>query len=91
MPVQRIATAWSCSSGYLPTGESPDGVSDLLGNVYELVTGPTDAFLRGCRGGSWQHGAERLMESAAEPTAVDERTRNDVGFRYVYARSINGA
>ncbi len=77
--------------GIYPAGESPDGVSDLLGNVYELVTGPTDAFLRGCRGGSWQHGAERLMESAAEPTAVDERTRNDVGFRYVYARSINGA
>lgn len=71
--------------GIYPDGESPDGVSDLLGNVYELVVGVSDAFLRACRGGSWQHDADRLMESSPEPITIDERTRNDVGFRYVYA------
>ncbi len=72
--------------GIYPAGDSLEGVGDLLGNVYELLGGPGDQFLRGCRGGSWAHGADRLMDYQAETVAVDERTRTDVGFRYVYAR-----
>jgi formylglycine-generating enzyme required for sulfatase activity len=71
--------------GIYLAGESLEGAGDLLGNVYEFVTGG-DAYLKGCRGGSWQHDAERLMDYQSETVAVDERTRNDVGFRYVYAR-----
>lgn len=59
-----------CPVGATPAGDSPQGIHDLAGNVYEWTTSRNDSAgtLRVGRGGSWREsGAEGLTASRPGP------------------------
>jgi hypothetical protein len=77
--------------GLYPLGDTPEGISDLIGNVFEYMYAETNRQdpMRICRGGSWLDDADRLECTDEETIAIDERIRRGVGFRYVYARALD--
>jgi formylglycine-generating enzyme len=58
----------TCPVGVTPAGDSPEGVHDLAGNVFEW-TAPaveTKSTSRGGRGGSWKDGTPDLLRAARQ-------------------------
>jgi formylglycine-generating enzyme required for sulfatase activity len=57
-----------CEVGAFPGGDSPQGVKDLLGNVFEWTTTKNDATssFRMVRGGSWKDGDKPLFNVARQ-------------------------
>ena len=56
----------SCDVGSFPSGDSPQGIKDLAGNVLEFTTTELDAksSVRIARGGSWRDGAPELVQNS---------------------------
>lgn len=57
-----------CDVGSFPKGDSPQGVHDLLGGVFEWTTSKTDATSQNriVRGGSWKDGDKPLFAVARQ-------------------------
>ena len=70
------ALVGTCAVGATPAGDSPQGIHDLAGNVYEWTTASTDVAgpMRIGRGGSWR-------ESGPEGVKVNRR---GPGFEVTY-------
>ncbi|WP_437821167.1 formylglycine-generating enzyme family protein [Sorangium sp. So ce1078] len=56
----------ACDVGSFPAGESPQGIQDLAGNVFEWTTSANDGKgkMRVARGGSWRDGIPPLVRTA---------------------------
>ncbi|WP_437581523.1 formylglycine-generating enzyme family protein [Sorangium sp. So ce887] len=56
----------ACDVGSFPAGESPQGIQDLAGNVFEWTTSANDGSgkMRVARGGSWRDGIPPLVRTA---------------------------
>jgi sulfatase modifying factor 1 len=55
-----------CAVGTFPKGDSPQGIHDLAGNVFEWTVSKNDAKspVRAGRGGSWRDGTKELVRAA---------------------------
>jgi formylglycine-generating enzyme required for sulfatase activity len=72
----------TCAVGAYPRGDSPQGVKDLAGNVYDWMWSPPGTALATVRGGSWQSWDQNHAAAAMGPVTVNRGYRsNGVGFR----------
>ncbi|HEX2735593.1 MAG TPA: SUMF1/EgtB/PvdO family nonheme iron enzyme [Polyangiaceae bacterium] len=57
--------ALSCPVGSFPSGDNPQGIHDLAGNVLEFTTTSMDSKspVRIARGGAWRDGVEELVRT----------------------------
>jgi sulfatase modifying factor 1 len=69
--------------GSRPAGESPEGLQDLAGNVWEWTTteAPGDSGELFLKGGSWASSDPAQLRGAMHMRAVPTDTSADVGFR----------
>jgi formylglycine-generating enzyme required for sulfatase activity len=72
-----------CEVGSFPQGDSPQGVHDLLGGVFEWTTSKTDATSvnRLVRGGSWKDGDKPLFGVARQGSFKTSYRCGFVGIR----------
>jgi formylglycine-generating enzyme required for sulfatase activity len=67
---------------YSPQGDSPYGVVDMAGNVYEWTNDGSEVVTMGIRGGSWLDGRDEARTFAVRKHTP--RRKNDfIGFRCV--------
>ncbi|MHC4474284.1 MAG: SUMF1/EgtB/PvdO family nonheme iron enzyme [Planctomycetota bacterium] len=70
-----------CSVSRFPQGDTPSGIRQMAGNVWEWVVGPSDKAE--LRGGSYHTQCEFWGSVFAFKDAPRERTASDIGFRIV--------
>jgi len=80
----------TCPVGATPAGDSPEGVHDLAGNVFEWTAPKVEnsSTSRGGRGGSWKDGAPDLLRAARQGGF---ETRYRCGFLGIRCASPAGA
>jgi formylglycine-generating enzyme required for sulfatase activity len=73
----------TCVAGTYPTGDSPFGVKDLAGNVYEFTSSlMTDQGTeRVGRGGAWGSSNPAFVRSALRTGYLETASHGDLGFR----------
>lgn len=79
----------TCAVGAFPTGDTPQGVSDLSGNVSEWVQGPLCPYgtpscadeRRAVRGGGFCSAQPGQVRAAQRSGYKPGERRSDVGFR----------
>ena len=83
-------------AGFFRAGNSPEGISDLIGNVWELVNdvyepysgeaakdpmGPESGRHRVARGGSWYDRDKRWFHATARMKVRPDQRNANIGFR----------
>jgi formylglycine-generating enzyme required for sulfatase activity len=67
--------------GSYPAGDSPQGVKDLAGNVWEWTSSNYEALRRVTRGGGWSNGDTRFVAAANRNGDAPVKGYNNLGFR----------
>jgi len=73
----------TCPAGSFSEGESPFGIQDLAGNVYEFTSSllSQNGTQRVGRGGAWGSSMPPLVRSAHRTGYADNASHGDLGFR----------
>ena len=69
--------------GIFPDGDTPDGVSDMLGNVWEWTSSEFETGRYSVRGASFDSGDSDDLRAAARYRVVPDVRDHDLGFRCV--------
>ncbi len=69
------------------SGETPEGLQDLAGNVWEWTSSRTNAGKAVLKGGSWTTENPAHLRAAQRLDQVPEFTSDDIGFRCVRERA----
>ncbi len=75
---KRMST---CPVGSYPKGDSPQGVKDLAGNVWEWTSSSYDASHRVYRGGGWRGDDPRSVAAARRGRFTPDDRDGNLGFR----------
>jgi formylglycine-generating enzyme required for sulfatase activity len=76
----------TCPVATYPAGNSPQGVKDLAGNVWEWTSAKHDASTRVIRGGSWDDDGPDVVRASFRHWLAPSLRNNILGFRC--ARSL---
>ncbi len=68
--------------GTHPAGDTPEGIADLAGNVWEWTSSPGGDGLI-IKGASWDYGNPAFFRGAAFATSPATNTSSDLGFRCI--------
>jgi formylglycine-generating enzyme required for sulfatase activity len=72
----------TCEVGSYPQGDSPQGVKDLAGNVWEWTSSAYDSSRRVYRGGGWYDVVPAFVSAALrDGSSPGSRYLNFLGFR----------
>ena len=79
----------TCAVGSFPAGDSPQGVKDLAGNVWEWTYSNHDASVRVDRGGGWYDSSPGVLRASFSFRGAPLYRSNNLGFRC--ARSLSSS
>jgi outer membrane protein len=71
----------ACAVGSYARGDSPHGVKDLAGNVWEWTSSASDASSRVIRGGGWGNDDPRFVSAATRDGTAPDNRDFALGFR----------